>query len=462
MCEAQDDQQNDFVEKLLKPFLQCRYSIHLREIEHLKSAQQRVDVLNCVSKICTPDQMRDALDRGRGRLVLRVWRNSARFWNLNNNKSSSFGESYSPDTDQVAKLARAEIAGYRFARQIFCSTSNPEKIPEVLYFSHDHSDQVDRSHSDEIWALLSFVGKGSAYFDNVHRCFDGSFVGEMVTIRYEFGFNEPHPRHGRVEEDLSQAYTQKILDQVVFPMHQYFFQNNTAISEVEKCSLCPSGNPITFKYMVEVVYHNAVADIESHMRKRDFTREPDEIAIRERYSLLLETIKECLDFISNDCEKMSRVPSVLIHCDLQPQNLVFWNHGSERRKRSIIPEVASVLDWEEACYADPRFEIMLLCRKVCANSNQANAIWKSYSNFARTFSHEIGSIKPWMRLEGIHSILTLTLQGMDLVGGGRSPWEKSRDLNKKIDRELVRLASQGLPFCLNNISDKSLLLSYTP
>jgi hypothetical protein len=41
----------------------------------------------------------------------------------------------------------------------------------------------------------------------------------------------------------------------------------------------------------------------------------------------------------------------------------------------------------------------------------------------------------------------LLLQSMDLLGGGRSPWETKPDLWGKIQREFCRLASGGWEFC---------------
>jgi aminoglycoside phosphotransferase (APT) family kinase protein len=86
--------------------------------------------------------------------------------------------------------------------------------------------------------------------------------------------------------------------------------------------------------------------------------------------------------------------------DCQPQNMIFYRSESETH-------VSSVLDWEEAAYADPRFELILLGRKVCANREQADIIWKTYEDECQT----LGDIEPWLRLETLHSIITLVLQG---------------------------------------------------
>jgi hypothetical protein len=103
------------------------------------------------------------------------------------------------------------------------------------------------------------------------------------------------------------------------------------------------------------------------------------------------------------------------------------------------------LDWEEAAFADPRFELLLLCRKVCANRSQADEVWKVYRE--ELPQPNLGSVEPWLKLETVHSLTTLLLQSMDLLGGGRNPWETKPDLWGKIQREFYRLASSGWAFC---------------
>ena len=130
---------------------------------------------------------------------------------------------------------------------------------------------------------------------------------------------------------------------------------------------------------------------------------------------------------------------VLVHLDLQSQNLLF-RHNSQ---------VSSVLDWEDAALADPRFELLLLGRKVCANREQAEQVWSRYSNAVLqqpsppsqgkgAGAATLGPLRPWLQLETVHSLLTLLLQSTDLLNGGRNPWESSRDLRGKIQREMTR------------------------
>ena len=168
-------------------------------------------------------------------------------------------------------------------------------------------------------------------------------------------------------------------------------------------------------------------------------------------------LDECINALGCEWKKTGGrpppLPPVLCHVDLQPQNLAF------KRDHDRNCFVASVMDWEEACYADPRFELLLICRKVLANREQAETMWQSYSVFVQQFYSSlslktkmemqltIGDIEPWLKLETVHSICMLSLQAMDLLGVGRSPWETKLDLWGKIARERQRLVQMGWLFC---------------
>ena len=138
--------------------------------------------------------------------------------------------------------------------------------------------------------------------------------------------------------------------------------------------------------------------------------------------MILRMLDECISALS--CEwretggRPPPLPPVLCHMDLQPQNLAF------KRDCDHNCFVASVMDWEEACYADPRFELLLICRRVLANREQAETLWQSYSMFVQQLSSSlslrsksrihwtVGSIEPWLKLESVHSLCTLSLQAM--------------------------------------------------
>jgi hypothetical protein len=137
--------------------------------------------------------------------------------------------------------------------------------------------------------------------------------------------------------------------------------------------------------------------------------------------------------------------------DCQPQNLLFAQPADTRPNAdsnavSSLPEIFTILDWEEAALADPRFELLLLCRKVCANRDQAQQVWKTYER--ELPQPQLGPLEPWLALETVHSITSLLLQTMDLLGGGRNPWETKPDLCGKIQREVQRLVVEyGWDFC---------------
>ena len=161
------------------------------------------------------------------------------------------------------------------------------------------------------------------------------------------------------------------------------------------------------------------------------------------------------------------LPFVLVHMDCQPQNLIFarsTHHGKTLQRlntnnnddddenkntpqRHSSLHVSSVLDWEEAAFADPRFELVLLGRKVCANEEQAKHLWYNYQEAFGDYYLDLGTIDPWLRLETVHSLSTLLLQSLNHEEYGRSPWETKPDLWGKISREFQRLARAGWTFC---------------
>lgn len=201
----------------------------------------------------------------------------------------------------------------------------------------------------------------------------------------------------------------------------------------------------------------------------------------------------------NSCQQNDRcrrwIPSVLCHMDCQPQNLLCFRqdvrdkidhydtHASACRLPDLdkgfrgdndmaVTRILSVLDWEDAALADPRFEILLLCRKVCANLDQARWVWNMYATECR-IGHRIGEIgaedamlaigterlgpiEPWLQLETVHSITTMLLQSNpslmsftddgfpleDKPLNGRNSWETPRDVQGKLRRECERLSTQ--------------------
>jgi len=162
----------------------------------------------------------------------------------------------------------------------------------------------------------------------------------------------------------------------------------------------------------------------------------------ERLRRLLGVLGKCITKLKEHGSPNPDITPVLVHMDCQPQNLICY------RSSSGTIAISTVLDWEEAAYADPRFELLLLGRKVCANREQAEVVWQAYELDVQP----LGPIEPWLRLETVHSITTLILQWMDLLAGGRKPWETKPDLWGKIEREVDRLILLGWDFCRDTVT----------
>ncbi len=394
----------------------------LKEVTQAKSAQQQVFVLkfsnenktNSWDKDSPQNDWTNAMECGNNRLVLRIWKGGSRWWNLNRNESP-------------LELARSEIMGYRVAHKALDVHRESQgatidtipcwvpKIPRVLHFhAPEGTTSFDESQS-LCWAILEYVGAeendvlGVTLGDEMK--IDHSYLKGMIKIRKEFGFEEPHPRWGRVPVDEALDYARSILRQVLLPLHRH------------SCKLYPEDNnhqaANTFFSMVQV-YRKAWNDATTTLQ-----------GLQGHTNEWEGRINECLKRLDRGITILSstRIPTldpVLLHLDLQPQNLIFYHSPKG-------PRVFSVLDWEDAAWGDPRFDLILLCRKVCANREQADALWTECG------LPKLGPIEPWLRLETIHSIATMLLQSMDMVNGGRNPWETKKDLWGKLQREFTRL-----------------------
>ena len=380
----------DFLKKEFGPEIDEQINV-----EEEKSAQQQVWILlfkNTGGAVA----WKDALAVGNQRLVVRHWKGASRWWNLNNNAASG-----------VMGMAMAELAGYRVAHRALPSI----QIPEVLYASFD---------DESPWAVFTYVGHMSSYFtDTKHP--DTFWLDGMVKVRYEFGFEEAHPRWGRVPSNNVLEYAMEVLTTVIIPLHRY---SNEQQKELDWSSLGKDGEGITYKDMA--CYYMTAHD---RMMK---TPQCD-----KKVTKLTRVLGQCIEYLQLESFSVHWLAPVLCHMDCQPQNLILYN---ERGSSKIL----SVLDWEEAAYADPRFELIILARKVCANREQADAIWALYQH---ELNVELGEIQSWLKLETVHSLTTLVLQSMNLLGGGRSPWEAKPDLDGKIEREFFRLVGLGWDFC---------------
>ena len=437
-------------------------------VEEVKSAQQLVYVLTVDCDKCEPagknakgsvlrsensDMMIRALKIGRNRIVVRIWKASARWWNFNTNDARS---------DCILQMARAEIAGYRLARAAL--TSSDIITPEVIHFSDDYSKQNTSAKEKGVslpWALFTYIGEKSMHFGEKY-VFDGKYAKDMVKARHEFGFDESHPRHGRVEAGQSIQYALEVMDNVVLPIQDFFLiSSRTGLPMKEDVRLavrtlgntCASDGRITtqidakpywYQDMI-ALYENAACRLTQELSANGHSD--------ATMSRMVETLKACISALSSDakdCAELApyHLPPVLVHMDLQPQNVILRRAPGTACEVDEIPQVSSVLDWEEACFADPRFEVMLMARKVVASREQADRLWNRHAIHLRE-SHglQAGSIVPWLKLEATHSIVTLLMQSLNLVGGGRSPWESKSGLLGKIKREFSRLKFLGWEFC---------------
>ena len=475
--------------------------------------------------ICSPpiilNRLIQALHCGNHKFILRKWKQGARWWNLNmnNHTDTSFSSSTkndNSDNNNTLAMARAEVAGYRLAKlamnhhsqQLNNINSKKRKmsayVPDVVYFSHDDNDNVDTEGAP--WALFSYFSSNtiveSGEDENEKRNIDINIINNstmkwdlkkvmsaantsqfsssqrndlieckhypstMTKNRHEFGFEEPHPRHGRVPIDECFDYAHMILRDVVLPVQFSFFEWSSSSSS----SIQLSVNGVEWKHNLCALavdsqtskpfqYHDMIAVYRLALQRLSAAQQNVTID-DERMDTLLHMMHECVaalehEWDGHDNRRPPPLPAVVCHMDLQPQNLTFWQNrnDSEKDKDGNVHDskhcfVASVMDFEEAAYADPRFEVLLICRKVLANLDQAEGLWKSYSSSVKLqTTWDVGPIEPWLRLETVHSLFTLLLQANNLLGGGRNPWETKPDLWGKIDRERMRLVRMGWSFC---------------
>jgi len=411
----------------------------------------------------------DCLVSGNYKLVTRLWKGGSRWWNLNRQRpptSSSSSSQISELSTQEQKahvvqdLARSEIAGYQIAHSALGN-----KIPRLLHCYH--CDELEQSQgSFYSWAIFEFVGPQSRHFREPQSSFpsppeyDSHWTDTMIKLRQEFGFPEPHPRWGRVPAEHALEYAKTVVREVTIPLHQWFYSQQSRGGLVVAQSLLrdlvlngtkreptladeSQQSPVvgyTYESMVQV-HKEAHGDMESLLQSTT--------ASEPKLVRCVHTLGLCIQQLKQDCEidgaqYLKHLPFVLVHMDCQPQNLIFAKSSVDGMSHL---NVSSVLDWEEAAYADPRFELLLLGRKVCANLEQAESLWQFYESHAweEGTRVELGPIAPWLRLETVHSLCTLLLQSMKQ--GGRSPWENKPELWGKIVREFQRLVASGWAFC---------------
>mmetsp|Transcript_14962 Transcript_14962/g.29897 ORF Transcript_14962/g.29897 Transcript_14962/m.29897 type:complete len:450 (+) Transcript_14962:235-1584(+) len=371
-----------------------------------------------------------AASRGGGIIVIRVWRDAPRWWDVGGNPAPA------------ASVAWAEVAGYRLARRALKGAAAGVVVPDVLHFDPGGTDDAegavggdrygDGDGSSLPWALMEYVGAGSAAFEE--RTHDGGkFVQDMVKMRREFGADEPHPRHGRVDAEQAERYAMMVLKAVVLPMHAYF---RFVLSPDEGAEdLAALGPPKTYVGMAEFA---ACAAGGSAARLRAAVASSGSEECRTRLLRLAAVLDASASRLRAEPPPTDVPGPALCHCDLQPQNLIFHTGGGPA-DAAEVPRVACVLDWEEAGWADPRFELLLICRKVCANRSQADSIWGAYADALReTTGADAGPLDPWLALEGVHSIAT--------EAGKVADRPDDSNVLGKVERELERLGRLGWVF----------------
>lgn len=374
-------------------------------------------------------------------IVVRRWLSGRSWWNLN-------------QSDDVRRLAWNEIDAYRKAREYLPHLN----IPRVWYFQEN--EEVGKGINDTptiarftidaqkppqplIWATLEYI-------PSLER---SSLLQQMIPIRHEFGFDEPHLRWGRLPILKCLPYANILLHDVIIPLH-------------ERCRSSPSSwetKGYRYRDMFQLYQHTYESQF--HSLVMDETRSASPRLYRavlnlQSALLFLEQTAKCHRLLPTITQNVTdHLPCVLCHMDLQPQNILFGGTPNDHDKRheegdnddddhsqESLPPILSVVDWEEGAWADPRFELILLCRKVMANRSQADTVWGWYQE--RTGQH-LGSIEPWLQLETVHSITSLLIQILNMSGvasgaNGRNPWDTVNDIWGKIEREFQRLVWAGL------------------
>jgi thiamine kinase-like enzyme len=417
--------------------------------------------------------VQDALWNGNYHVVVRIWMGTSTWWNCHHSANED--------------ISKREVFGYELAHHIFSTwmdqSSTKLRLPRILYYDSNDDDGGENSREQSPWAILEYVGPLSRLYGNADEdrpkgpslVLDTTYIDSMIPMRMEYGYNEPHLRWGRLPLERCIEYATRVLDSFIVPLHLYFFCNLKP--SLTRFTRRPNAMDTHITYQTMVQFYSAKYDefVQPNVSKLCNPGPKEEFAIPtpevNNLHLLFEAsqkLKGAIDMLTYDTENIHPIPKlspVLCHMDLQPQNLLFASTTERPTSTSTtsLPFLVSVLDWEEATYADPRFELLLLCRKVCANREQANVIWHVYSHRMQDQYHpassrpsiELGPIEPWLKLEAVHSITTLLLECV--AGGGRGKCAAKDTLPKahsfngeiygKMQREFQRLCQMGWSFC---------------
>jgi thiamine kinase-like enzyme len=381
------------------------------------SAQQKVWILQVPP--CENRAWRPALEEGNHHVVIRLWKSSGTWWNCN-----------TASTQKIQQLALSEVTAYRIAHRLL---SSELRIPRVLHFEA----------TPQPWAIFECVGP----YSKQGISWDTSFLDSMIHVRHEFGFDEPHPRWGRLPVESCEQYGDLLLQQVVIPLHRQWqsqsHKDATGLFGFAKENSTPG---LLYSDMMQT-YQQLLNDVllPNFSRQTPFVQNAITSLQQAVKRLEMEAAKHGLMKVQGSSISPFCVPC---HMDLQPQNLMFVSSNLAAQ-----PKILSVLDWEDAAYADCRFELLMIGRKVMAHRQQADRIWNSYEEIMGIV---LGPIEPWLRLETTHSLVSLLLQVV--AGGGKKSWEQLPDIEQKIVREFKRLEGLGWELC-SNIQNEILLIS---
>jgi Choline/ethanolamine kinase len=472
-----------------------------------------------------PQQMRlDALRRGNNYVVIKIWTGTSRWWNCSHidahttmngsNTLSDRKEGSSSTTNngdnlddkshrqrEEHQIAQQEIFGYECADTIFThiqnstvATTNDKidsndscipnnfTIPKILYSSitttsiNGDDDHTDSTVKQPPWCIMEYVGPYSSYFRQhpLYRTFDTTYLDSMIPTRIEYGYDEPHLRWGRLPIHSCLPYTIQLLQTFVVPLHRYYYKNVHQNNPSHAHGQLPTAqmNVYYFETMLKILITKYAVYIEPNVSR---VVELDSASHPAVATTVLKSASHMLKMAINTLNKDGNVSSitnlspVLCHMDLQPQNIIFATSSASASTPSTTTEhscchILSILDWEEATYADARFELLLICRKVCANREQADYIWQYYEEQInesidwKEQKLQLGSIVPWLKLEAIHSITSMLLECVAYGGRGcdiqhsssttiSNPSQNDINLYQKIQREFQRLYSLGVTCC---------------
>lgn len=350
--------ENSLEDKALPLFvsnhLKLKYGAAVK-VERLKSAQHEMYAVTFSDR----------------KIVVRLYKGGSKWSHLNR------------PTDIISD----ELRGYRIAQNFLAN------IPSVLY----------ESLQPQPWAILDFI----VPTENLNNYWTQS----MVKTRLEFGYEEPHPRWGRVPTEYALEYAMLVLHQVIIPLHKGMRMHKPYQNMKEGLS---------YKKMLQKCQKSC-----DEMKDTADSRHMAAINSLQKAIQEVEVVQK-----RNGLDQDASHPHVLLHLDCQPQNLFFTGglENSERRPSRIY----SVLDWEESTIGDGRFELLLLGRNVCASREQASFIWKTYeAEFPG-----LGPLDPWLRLGSLHTITSLLLQLTNVTAGRATQGQPA--VSGKLEREWQR------------------------